>query len=69
MAESQKAEEQASGIATDEGEFSSLLQKEFKPKTEQARSEVENAVRTLAQQALAKTHAHRRATSSSRSRR
>jgi type VI secretion system protein ImpC len=55
MAESQKAEEQASGIATDEGEFSSLLQKQFKPQSPQARDEVENAVRTLAQQALEKS--------------
>src|SRR5450432_3294150 len=55
MAESQKAEEQASGIATDEGEFSSLLQKQFKPQSPQAKDEVENAVRTLAQQALEKS--------------
>jgi type VI secretion system protein ImpC len=34
-------------------EFSSLLQKEFKPKTDQARDAVEAAVQTLAQQALA----------------
>src|SRR5579862_8804062 len=55
MAESQKAAEQASGIATDEGEFSSLLQKQFKPQSPQARTEVESAVRTLAQQALEKS--------------
>src|SRR4051812_29541292 len=55
MAESQKAEEQASGIAADEGESSSLLQKQFKPQSQQARTEVESAVRTLAQQALAKS--------------
>ena len=55
MAESQKAKEQASGIATDEGEFSSLLQKQFKPQSPQARTEVESAVRTLAQQALEKS--------------
>jgi type VI secretion system protein ImpC len=35
--------------------FSSLLQKEFKPKTDRARSEVENAVKTLAEQALRET--------------
>ena len=34
------------------GEFSSLLQKEFKPKTDQAREAVEAAVQTLAEQAL-----------------
>jgi type VI secretion system protein ImpC len=55
MAESQKADEQASGIATDEGEFSSLLQKQFKPQSQQARTEVESAVRTLAAQALEKS--------------
>src|SRR3954454_5855582 len=55
MAESQKAEEQASGIAADEGEFSSLLQKQFKPQSQQARTEVESAVRTLAAQALEKS--------------
>lgn len=33
-------------------EFSALLRKEFKPRTEAARAEVENAVRTLAQEAL-----------------
>src|SRR6185436_19129727 len=32
-----------------------LLQKEFKPKTSRARQEVENAVRTLAEQALRET--------------
>src|SRR4030095_5412167 len=33
----------------------SLLQKEFKPKTDEAKSAVEQAVQTLAQQALAQT--------------
>jgi type VI secretion system protein ImpC len=33
-------------------EFASLLQKEFKPKTEKAKEAVESAVRTLAEQAL-----------------
>lgn len=36
-------------------EFASLLQKEFKPKTEQARDAVESAVRTLAAEALKNT--------------
>lgn len=36
-------------------EFSNLLSKEFKPKTDQARLAVENAVKTLAEQALANT--------------
>lgn len=35
-----------------EDQFAALLQKEFKPKTPGARAEVENAVRTLAEQAL-----------------
>ena len=33
-------------------EFSSLLQREFKPKSDQAKEAVENAVKTLAEQAL-----------------
>lgn len=33
-------------------EFSALLNKEFRPKTDQAKEAVENAVKTLAQQAL-----------------
>lgn len=36
-------------------EFSNLLDKEFKPKTDQARLAVENAVKTLAEHALANT--------------
>ncbi len=36
-------------------EFNSLLQKEFRPKTDQAKEAVENAVKTLAQQALENT--------------
>lgn len=38
-----------------EDEFSALLNKEFRPKTDQARSAVESAVKTLAQQALENT--------------
>ncbi len=34
------------------GDFSALLQKEFKPKTDEAREAVQSAVRTLAEQAL-----------------
>ncbi|MEO7242131.1 MAG: type VI secretion system contractile sheath large subunit [Variovorax sp.] len=37
------------------GDFASLLQKEFKPRSDQAKSAVEAAVQTLAQQALANT--------------
>lgn len=36
-------------------EFATLLNKEFRPKSDQARSAVESAVRTLAEQALANT--------------
>ena len=35
-------------------EFESLLQKEFKPKSDQAKQAVQNAVQTLAAQALQK---------------
>ncbi|MDR9751386.1 type VI secretion system contractile sheath large subunit [Pseudomonas sp. SZMC_28357] len=37
-------------------DFASLLQKEFKPKTDKAKDAVEHAVRTLAEQALQDTH-------------
>ncbi|MEO5688475.1 MAG: type VI secretion system contractile sheath large subunit [Burkholderiaceae bacterium] len=45
----------ASGAMAEFDDFAALLQKEFKPKTDQAKSAVENAVHTLAQQALADT--------------
>src|SRR3954463_4443891 len=41
--------------ALEADEFASLLNKEFKPKTDQAREAVEQAVRTLAEQALVNT--------------
>ena len=50
--------QQQSELATVEyagGDFASLLKKEFKPKTEEVRSEVERAVQTLAEQALGNT--------------
>src|SRR5512135_2242595 len=52
MAETQK-ETQAASATMEVSEFSSLLNKNFKPQTDGAKKEVENAVRTLAQQALA----------------
>jgi type VI secretion system protein ImpC len=57
MAESnQEAQGQSGATATLEGgDFSALLQKEFKPKTDHARAAVENAVKTLAEQVLADT--------------
>ena len=44
------------GIAYEGNEFASLLNKEFKPKSDDAKSAVEQAVLTLAQQALAQTN-------------
>ncbi|MEJ2375590.1 MAG: type VI secretion system contractile sheath large subunit [Pseudolabrys sp.] len=55
MAETQKETAQAEGEAVAGDEFSALLKKEFKPKTEEAKSAVEQAVHTLAEQALAQT--------------
>ena len=50
---------QKSGAATEttfgSSEFASLLQKEFRPKSDQAKSAVEQAVKTLAQMALENT--------------
>src|SRR6266404_2940 len=54
MAEAEKAAAaQVSTTAADQ--FEALLAKEFKPKTDRARAEVEGAVRTLAEQALRET--------------
>jgi len=51
MAEAEKvAAPQAATLEVDQ--FEALLAKEFKPKTDRARAEVEGAVRTLAEQAL-----------------
>ena len=55
MAEEAKAEEAAGAEAVEADDFSSLLQKEFRPKSDQAKTAVEEAVRTLAEQALANT--------------
>ena len=53
MAEEQaKVAETGGAAATQESEFEALLQREFRPKSDQARTAVENAVKTLAQQAL-----------------
>jgi type VI secretion system protein ImpC len=54
MAEAQK-ETQATAGTMEVSEFASLLNKEFKPQTDGAKSEVQAAVATLAQQALAST--------------
>src|SRR5687767_12441236 len=43
------------GIEFEGSEFAALLNKEFKPKSDDAKSAVEQAVLTLAQQALSQT--------------
>src|SRR5215475_1413201 len=53
MAEAKQAV--AESVAADADQFSALLQKQYKPKTDGARVEVERAVRTLAEQALSET--------------
>lgn len=56
MAETDKTTETAQATETLEtSEFSTLLEKEFKPKSDRAQEAVENAVKTLAAQALAET--------------
>jgi type VI secretion system protein ImpC len=54
MAEASK-QGSAGAAAIEADQLGSLLQKEFKPKTDQARAAVEIAVRTLAEQALRET--------------
>ncbi len=54
MAEATQSAETAAA-ATEADQFAALLQKEFKPKTDRARAEVERAVQTLAAQALSET--------------
>ncbi|HEV7802463.1 MAG TPA: type VI secretion system contractile sheath large subunit [Burkholderiales bacterium] len=55
MAETQVQGGQAEGLTLEGNELTSLLQKEFKPKTDEAKGAVEQAVRTLAEQALSQT--------------
>ena len=54
MAEAQVAGALA-GMTMEGGDLAALLQKEFKPKSDDAKSAVEQAVQTLAQQALSQT--------------
>ncbi len=54
MAETKQAAA-AAAVTTEPDQFAALLQKEFKPKTDRARAEVERAVQTLAEQALSET--------------
>jgi type VI secretion system protein ImpC len=53
MADEKAQESQAQGETIEASEFSSLLKKQFKPKSDRAREAVETAVKTLAEQALA----------------
>ena len=56
MAEESQAQASAlQGVQFEGNEFTALLNKEFKPKSDEAKSAVESAVLTLAQQALANT--------------
>src|SRR6187431_2543331 len=55
MAEATEASKASEVGTVEASEFASLLKKEFKPQTDRAREEVESAVLTLAQQALAST--------------
>lgn len=55
MAEAQALQSALEGVQFEGNEFASLLQKEFKPKSDEAKSAVEQAILTLAQQALAQT--------------
>ena len=52
------AKQQAQAVeaqATTQSDFTQLLEREFRPKTDQARAAVEHAVQTLAEQALAQS--------------
>src|SRR3954462_12747541 len=55
MATNEKLAEQQAPALAELDEFSALLKKEFKPKSEEANEAVQRAVRTLAQQALSDT--------------
>ncbi len=55
MAEEAIQTADAGGAVGTEGDFASLLNREFKPRTDTAKTAVESAVKTLAQQALANT--------------
>lgn len=55
MAELERQGSAMAGVTLEGNDFASLLKKEFKPKTDEAKNAVEQAVHTLAQQALANT--------------
>jgi len=58
---------QATTETREAGEFAALLNKEFRPRSERAREEVESAVRTLAGQVLERAEMVSDATSARRS--
>ncbi len=55
MAETQTTGGALESVSMEGSDLASLLKKEFKPKTDEAKSAVEQAVQTLAQQALSQT--------------
>ncbi|HEY5313303.1 MAG TPA: type VI secretion system contractile sheath large subunit, partial [Pirellulales bacterium] len=55
MAEAEGVQSQPEGATVEMGDFSALLKKEFKPKTDQAQAAVETAVKTLAEFVLKDT--------------
>src|SRR5487761_2636001 len=55
MASEKLAEHSGATETLDAGDFAALLSKEFKPKSDRAKEEVESAVRTLAEQVLNKS--------------
>jgi type VI secretion system protein ImpC len=55
MATEKLAEQSGATETLDAGDFAALLNKEFKPKSDRAKEEVESAVRTLAEQVLSKS--------------
>src|SRR5574337_195701 len=55
MATEKLAEKEGAVQTLDAGDFAALLNKEFKPKSDRAKEEVESAVRTLAEQVLNKS--------------
>ncbi len=55
MAQTERSGSALAGATLEGNDFAALLSKEFKPKTDEARGAVEQAVHTLAQQALSNT--------------
>jgi type VI secretion system protein ImpC len=55
MAQTERSGSALGGATLEGNDFAALLNKEFKPKTDEARGAVEQAVHTLAQQALSNT--------------